>query len=86
MSIFARIHAQVLHHLHTVAFPRTVHNLTLSLLRSGECTSFPAAMEKVKQEIREGRVKVPDEAVTEGIRAVLGALREVCEFEEKKRV
>ncbi|EPE09861.1 hypothetical protein F503_04956 [Ophiostoma piceae UAMH 11346] len=80
-----RIQDYLLHILHANSsnWPATVQAHALQLLRSGECSSFPALMERVMDDVRtDPQFAVPQAVVDEALRATRESLDMVCEIEE----
>lgn len=81
----SRIQDYLLHILHAdnANWPATVQAHALQLLRTGECLSFPALMERVLDDVRtDPQFAVPQAVIDEALRATRESLDMVCEIEE----
>ncbi|EGS20889.1 uncharacterized protein CTHT_0027270 [Thermochaetoides thermophila DSM 1495] len=64
----AKIQEHLLHHLHAHPsnWPTVVQNHALSLLRSGEVTSFPALLRRVVEDVRQDTALAPSSTTANG--------------------
>ncbi|KAI9840391.1 MAG: hypothetical protein M1837_001649 [Sclerophora amabilis] len=81
-----KIQSHLLTLLSQSSWPSSIRQLCLSLLRSGEVTSYAQLVQRVREEVRKGEagswdVGVPRTVVSEGVGVVRECLAEVIEIE-----